>query len=130
MDLTVNVLGDDPGLAISYQAALRELMALQLGNPNPWILLLTTHVDRPTASAAALAPIEGTLLEAIDECPELEEYFADVAENAPGPGTLSTCTDDEFRLFMLSGVMKWLRHLVTGGTVQRRVKVTESLQVG
>ncbi|NHC12659.1 PP_RS20740 family protein [Motilibacter deserti] len=124
LDLTDNFYTDAPAASLSYPNALRELLALQVANPNPWVLLVTTKVDRGTASPAAdevVALLNGKL----DECDSLGERLAEVCDEPFDLSCFPTCSPKDFRILTLVAMLQWIYSLtMVNTTVKSRPKVT------
>lgn len=103
----------------SYEAAVRELLALQIANPRPWLLLLTTKVDRETASLDKLTVLVQGLDRALSECTEVQEMLDRHAEAPFEAAAVESCSDADLRLFTVVATMRWIYDLVMGTAAVR-----------
>lgn len=124
LDLTTSVLSAGNEGGPSYLDALRELLAFQITNRHPWLLLLTTKVDRTSVSMQWAERVVQVLVDAIEKCTNLDDVILAYAETLPAVGELDSCRHTDFRLFTLAGLIKWLRDLTYRGAVRARPRVT------
>ncbi|MEW1952314.1 hypothetical protein [Terrabacter sp. NPDC080008] len=123
-DLTTTLFDGPPYEEVSYLAALKEVLALQAGNPRPWVLLLTTKVDRQDMNDQAVNPLLARFRDSLAECPELEAIIAESGVRLPEDMHLGTWDAKALRVSILSAMLQWIHGLVNGGAMAARVRLS------
>lgn len=122
LDLTTTVFDASSHEPESYMCTVKEILSLQAGNPNPWVMLLTTKVD-DTMEAAAIEPLLEKLKASLDQCPELAEAIEQSGIELPSSLSDDSCPDDVRRILALAGAMQWMLSLVQSGRLKAKLKV-------
>lgn len=122
LDLTTTVFDASSHEPESYMCTVKEILALQAGNPNPWVMLLTTKVD-DTMEATAIEPLLAKLKASVDECPDLGEAIKQSGIEVPTSLIDAGCPDDVRRILALVGAMQWMLGLVQSGRLKSKMKV-------
>jgi hypothetical protein len=123
LDLTNHVLSDEPGAALSYLGALREIVNLQAGNPRDWVLFLTTRIDRESASSATVDALVEHLNAVLADCDDLSTELTSaigVVDNL----RLEQLGQREYSVLTLTAFMRWIYQISMGGNVRSRPNVT------
>lgn len=109
LDLCTSVIEDHPTATSSLYTALNRLVALQARNPNPWLLLITSVVDRSGHNAAAATLLQARFTDALERCEGLAElcaglFDADDVFNLD----LDVCSPEDFLNVVAIGLCAWL----------------------
>lgn len=121
-DLTTTVFDGSANDPDTYMRAVKEVLALQAGNPNPWVMLLTTKVDN-TMEEVAIEPLLEQLKASLDACPDLREAIEKCGIDVPSSLSDETCPEDVRRILALTGAMQWMHGLVQSGRLKAKMKV-------
>lgn len=121
-DLTTTAFDAASHEVDSYMRAVREVLSLQAGNPNPWVMLLTTKVDG-TMAAAAIDPLLEKLKTSIEACPELHEAIEQSGIAIPPKLSDEDCPEDAKRILALAGAIQWMHGLAQSGPLKAKIKV-------
>jgi hypothetical protein len=122
LDLTTTVFDASSTEPDSYMCLVKEILALQAGNPHPWVMFLTTKVDE-TMKAAAIDPLLEKLKASLEACAELVEAIEQARIEVPAQLDVETCPDDARRVLALTGGMQWMHELVQSGQLAAKMKV-------
>lgn len=109
LDLCDGFGAQAPGtLDNSYYEAVRSLLALQSRTMNPWLLLLTTRVDKPNINAAVLQALLGKYIANLAQCTPFREASRDhfAIETAEALNAASDTPAGLIPVF-LTGLCKW-----------------------
>lgn len=123
-DLTTTLFDLSPDEPISYLGALKEVLALQSGNPKPWVLLLTTKVDRQDMTDAGVGPLLRQFRDTLADCPELSDAIVEAELSLPDGLTIDAWDDDSLRVTSLTGTLQWIHGLLNEGAISARVRLT------
>lgn len=123
-DLTTTMFDDSAENPISYMGALKEILALQAGNPRPWVLLLTTRVDRQDMKPGAIEPLLQQVADIAATCADLDSEVLQAGLTLQDPTDIDQWDDASLRVAGLAGTIHWLRKLLNDGAVATRVKLT------
>lgn len=125
LDLTGHLFHEGSAEGRSYESAVRELLKFQIANPRPWLLLLTTRVDRASASPEKLRKLAQGLEESLVDCPEVRALLSKQAEHPFSVAAMDTCSEADLGLFTIVGTLRWIHELLTAPeTVKTRPKFT------
>lgn len=123
-DLTTTLFSGSPDEPISYLGALKEILALQSGNPKPWVLLATTKVDRQDMTDAAVGPLLGLFRDSLADCSGLVEAISDANLSISDEIATDAWDDDSLRVTSLAATLQWIRGLLNDGAMSARVRLT------
>ncbi|MBF4566153.1 hypothetical protein [Plantibacter sp. VKM Ac-2876] len=123
-DLTTTLFDGGPDEPDSYLGALKEVVALQAGNPNPWVLLVTTRVDRQDMRDSAIRPLLERFRGSIDSCPDLAEAIGLAGLTVPDEESAEAWGDDALRVSSLTATLQWIRGLLNNGSLSAKVRLT------
>lgn len=122
LDLTTTVFDGSSHDPNSYMCTVKEILALQAGNPNPWVMLLTTKVD-DAMEATAIEPLLVKLKASVEACPDLGEAIKHAGIELPTSLIDADCPGDVRRILALVGAMQWMLGLVQSGRLKSRMRV-------
>lgn len=125
LDLTGHLFEEGTAGGRSYEAAVLQLLTLQVANPRPWLLLITTKVDRGTAAPDKLRVLADGLERSLDDCPDVRELLAEHSDVPFDAACIDGCSDGDLRLFTVVGTLRWIYDvLMTGTSVKTRPRLT------
>lgn len=112
IDLCDGLASDPPQNDESIYKALAQLMAFQVRNHSPWLLLVTTRISHGMFDAEAEEQLVKLFYRNVDTC----EGFAEACEQFLGLDARSidpaTCNEGDLLKFMTAAIGKWLSALV------------------
>jgi hypothetical protein len=123
MDLTGHLFEAGTAGGRPYEAAVLQLFMLQVANPRPWLLLLTTKVDRETAAPGKLRDLAAGLERSLADCPDVRDLLAQHADTPFDPTAIGNCSDDDLRLYTVVGTLRWIYDVLMAGTVKTRPRL-------
>jgi len=109
LDLCDNFLSDQIADKSIY-SAIGRLFGLQKKSMQPWLLLLTTRVDRATVDVGVLESLSEALSRNLLECQPFNDALRELTattgeDHAPG---LDTCGDDQWINVVGTAIAKWV----------------------
>ena len=112
IDLCDGLASDPPQRDYSVYKALAQLMAFQVRNPNPWLLLVATRIRHGMFDADAEERLVHLFHRNVNTC----EGFAEMCEQLLGLDVKSidpaTCSEADLLKLMTVAIGKWLSELV------------------
>ena len=121
IDLCDGLASDPPQSDESVYKALSQLVTIQVRNPNPWLLLVTTRIGRCVFDADAEERIIGHFRENVANCEGFAkecEQLLDLDVNSIDP---ATCSEADLLNLMIVAIGKWLSKLVQSQAPNRVV---------
>ena len=110
LDFCDNVLAHDVAEGSMYDA-ISNLMGLQERRLEPWLLLLTTRIDRAHVPKRIIDALDVALVRSLDEC----DGFAETVQQellhgaeVPDGACLSTCANEDWIAVFGLGLTKWI----------------------
>lgn len=111
LDLCDSILSEAPGGPNSMFSALARIVGVQAGYTHPWLILLTSTIDRESADADAVDALVEGLRCALDECDGLDEELDELLESSIDT-PLEAMSDADFGVVMTVGICWWISVLV------------------
>ena len=112
IDLCDGLASDPPQSDESVYKALSQLMTIQIRNPNPWLLLVTTRIGRSVFDADAEERIIGHFRENVANCEGFAEECERLLELDVRSIDAATCSEADLLKFMTVAIGKWLSALM------------------
>lgn len=129
LDFCDNVLTEASD-ADSIYDAIAALFGLQDRRAKPWILLLTTRLDRSTVSADIVDKLDAMVAGNVDSCAEFSDAYAELVCGDPRvDGLLSGCAEDVWVDVFNVAVCKWMLGQAVAGDTKLEVKSCLSYRV-
>lgn len=130
LDLCDNFLSD-PIADQSIYSAIRQLFGLQKKSMRPWLLLLTTRVDRATVDVGARQILSAILSRNLIECKPFNDAFRELTvtlgeDHAPD---LDTCGDDQWIKVVGTAIAKWVLAMASSAEMGFSLKSCMSYRV-
>lgn len=109
IDLCGQMVNDDPAMDISIYNAIYNLCSLQNRRTAPWILLLTSRVNRESVASAALERLMEAIATNFSSCPDFVRSFqSSLGFGDVSAESLAALGDEGFFATMMTGLAKWL----------------------
>ncbi len=112
IDLCDGLASDPPQNDGSIYSALAQLMALQARNSKPWLLLITTRIERGMFDARAEQLIIGHFRDNVANCEGFAEACQEFLESDVESIDPATCSEVDLLNLMTIAIGKWLSKLV------------------
>ena len=112
IDLCDGLASDPPQKEQSVYDALARLMALQVRNPNPWLLLVSTRIRRGMFDADAEQRLIELFRENVAKCEGFAEACNELLESDAESINPATCSEADLLILMITAIGKWLSALV------------------
>lgn len=129
LDLCNNMLTESIGPGSIYEAVV-NLFGLQKRRKDPWLLFITTRVDRGRVDADVLARLDGLIASNVRTCEPFSVALRELV-TAPesSPPTLTTCTDGDWPGMFCVALSKWVLKQALAHDISMEVKSTMSYRV-
>lgn len=118
LDLCDGLGSDGPEADPSIYAALDSLVSLQVRNPNPWLLLITSRMGREHFHVETRTKLVAHFQRNVDDCDGFAEECLQLFQASALPDP-STCKEDTFLRLMLLSLCKWLASLAYARSANR-----------
>ena len=112
IDLCDGLASDPPQNDESVYKALDQLMALQVRNSNPWLLLIATRIGRGMFDADAEQRLIRHFRENVDKCNGFAEACDQLLETDAKSIDPENCSEADLLNLMTVAIGKWLSALV------------------
>ena len=112
IDLCDGLASDPPQNDGSIYDALALLLALQARNANPWLLLITTRIERGAFDAEAEQRLISHFRENVANCEGFAEACQQLLESDVESIDPATCSEADLLNLMIVAIGKWLSRLV------------------
>ena len=112
IDLCDGLASDPPQNDESVYKALAQLMAFQVRNPNPWLLLVTTRIRHGMFDADAEEQLTRLFRENVANCEGFAEACKELLESDVESIDPATCSEADLLILMTAAIGKWLSTLV------------------
>ena len=112
IDLCDGLASDPPQSDESVYKALSQLMTLQIRNPHPWLLIVTTRIGRSVFDADAEERIMGHFRENVANCEGFAVECEQLLDLDVKSIDLATCSEADLLKFMTVAIGKWLSALM------------------
>lgn len=111
IDLCDGLAADPPAYGGSFYDALARLIALQVRNPSPWLLLVTTRIGRGIFDAEAEKRLVDLFRANVEHCGGFVTACADLIEADAASIDLAECSEQDYLCVMIVSLAKWLSAL-------------------
>ena len=108
IDLCDGLATEPPQNEGSLYQALARLIALQVRNANPWLLLVTTRIGRGLFDEAAEQRLVDLFRANVDRCEGFVRACADLIEADASSIDLAACSEQDYLCVMIVALAKWL----------------------
>ena len=112
IDLCDGLASDPPQNDESIYSALAQLMALQARNSKPWLLLITTRIERELFDADAEQRLINHFRDNVATCEGFVEACDEILESDAGSIDPATCSEVDLLNLTTVAIGKWLSKLV------------------
>ncbi len=132
LDLCDNVLGDEPKDYSIYDA-IACLFALQNRRADPWLLLLTTRMDRITVDRALVDKLDAVMATNLDVCPDFAHEFETRLHDTGKVNRsayVTTCHESDWVSVFCVALCKWVLKQSLACNMRLDVKSMMSYRVG
>lgn len=119
IDLCDGLASDAPQDEETIYDALAQLMALQVRNPSPWLLLVTTRVGRGMFDLAAEERLLDLFRANTKQCEGFVTACADLLEADSRTIDPSDCSEQDYLSVMIVALAKWLSGLAQAHSPNR-----------